>query len=479
MGVLDAAFWYLEDDHASLHIASVTVFDGPAPDYTEVLDAVERRLPELPRYRKKMRRVPLGLARPVWIDDPHFDLKFHVRRTALPSPGGDVELQTLAERLMSQSMDVDRPLWEAWFVEGLSDGRWAVVWKVHHSMVDGVGGMALLATMLDAAPDSILPPRRSWTARPEPGSLRLMGAALVDRSRSGYALVGTVADAARRPATALRTVGTVSRGLARYARAARPVDKSSLVGTLTSSRGFTWTSSDIADVATVRRVFGGSLNDVVLTMVTRGLRDLLASHDEWPGPHAVRCLVPVSVRGAGESQAGANRISALLADLPVQLDDPVEAYLAVVTHTADLKSSYEAVAGEKIVAFAGYLPSRAVRTALRAAFHVPQRFVSTVATNVPGPRWPLYFLGRRMIGIYPYVPIADRLRVAVAVTSYDGRLYFGVTSDRNSVTDADVLRDGLAAGLSELVAAASILSDFGTEDSRLGTTFHAELGKQA
>ncbi|MCW2496758.1 wax ester/triacylglycerol synthase domain-containing protein, partial [Jatrophihabitans sp.] len=197
LSLLDAGFWYLEDGHTSLHIASVTIFDGPAPSYPELVDAVERKLSALPRYRMRMRTVPFGIARPVWVDDRTFDLTFHVRHTALPAPGGDTELRALVERLMSQPMDADHPLWEAWLVDGMPDGQWAVVWKVHHSMVDGVGGMALLACMLDAGADSKPPPALEWHARPEPSPLRLVAAAATDRARSGAGVARSLAAAAR------------------------------------------------------------------------------------------------------------------------------------------------------------------------------------------------------------------------------------------------------------------------------------------
>ncbi|MCW2496915.1 WS/DGAT domain-containing protein, partial [Jatrophihabitans sp.] len=245
-----------------------------------------------------------------------------------------------------------------------------------------------------------------------------------------------------------------SRGLLRYATAARPVSKSSLVGRLESSRAFGWVSADLAEVSTVRHALGGSINDVVLAMVTRAFRDTLIARGEWPGPHSLRSLVPVSVRLPGDRSGADNRISALLADLPVHLERSSDAYRSIVEQTQQLKSSHEAVAGELIGELADLLPPRLTASALRAAFRVPQRFITTVTTNVPGPRWPLYLLGRRMTAIYPYVPLADRLRVGIAVTSYDGGLYFGITSDRDSVPNLDTFKEGLLTGLQDLLSEA-------------------------
>ncbi|MCW2644587.1 MAG: Acyltransferase [Pseudonocardiales bacterium] len=454
MSSLDAGFWHLESPHASMHIASVSVFAGPAPSHADLVQLFRHKLHLVPRYRQKMRTVPLGLARPGWVDDAHFDLSYHVRCTALPAPGTAEQLRRLVGRLMSQHLDPDRPLWETWLVEGLEDRQWALVSKVHHSMVDGIAGMDVLSTILDTSADPILPPVATWAPQPEPGLVALAGAALLDAGATPVRLVRGLGSATRRPQRTARLLATGLRGLIGYARAVRPTAATSLTGSIGRSRRYRWFGIEIADVARVREALGGSLNDVVLAIVTRGFRELLLHRAEEPVPQAVRCLVPVSVRKSDEHGRCDNRVSALLVDLPVEFADPVAGYGAVVTRMRELKSSDEAAAGELITELADQVPPAVLAATLRAAFRVPQRTLTTVATNVPGPRQPLYVLGHRMLAIYPYVPIADQLRIGVAVTSYDGRLFFGVTCDRDSVPDVDVLTAAIEDGLAELLKAA-------------------------
>lgn len=454
MSPLDSGFWHLEDGHASLHIASTAVFEGPVPNYAELVRLFQHKLPLIPRYRQRMRGVPFGLGRPVWVDDHDFDLTYHLRRTALPQPGSDEQLRRLVGRLMSQRLDRDKPLWETFAVEGLEDGRWALVTKIHHSMVDGLAGLDVLSRLLDTTPDAQLPPIEYWEPEPEPGVAALLGTALLDRvSAAGRAARGLAA-APLRPRHSAEMVAVGVRGLVDYAGALRPITATSLSGPIGSARRYRWVSVDLADVARVRRAFGGSVNDVVLAIVTHGFRELLHSRGEPPDPHAVRSLVPVSVRRPDERGRLNNRVSALLAELPVEFSDPVSAYRAVTVRMRELKSSPEAPAGELVTELADLLPPPLLAAVLHAAFRFPQRVLTTVTTNVPGSQQPLYALGRRMLMNYPYVPIADRLRIGVAVTSYDDRLYFGLTCDRDSVPDIDVVTGGIADGLAELVKAA-------------------------
>jgi diacylglycerol O-acyltransferase len=455
MTSLDAGFWQLESTHASLHIASVSVFAGPVPSHAEVLELFRHKLELVPRYRQKMRTVPLGLGRPGWVDDAHFDLTYHVRSTALPAPGTEEHLRRLVGRLMSQHLDRDRPLWETWLVEGLEGGQWALISKVHHSMVDGIAGMDVLSTILDTSPDPTVPPVTTWTPEREPAVTQLLGSALLDAGAVPVRLVRGLGSAARRPQQTARLVATGVRGLIGYARAVRPTAATSLAGSIGTARRYRWLSIEIADVARVRHALGGSLNDVVLAIVTRGFRALLLHRGEEPVPQAVRCLVPVSVRKSDEHGRCDNRVSALLVDLPVEFADPVTGYAAVVTRMRVLKSSDEAAAGELITELADHVPPAVLAATLHAAFRVPQRTLTTVTTNVPGPRRPLYALGRRLLAMYPYVPIADQLRIGIAVTSYDGHLFFGVTCDRDSVPDVDVLTAGIEDGLADLMKAAA------------------------
>ena len=446
---LDAAFLRLEDRSTSLHIASVAVFDGPAPTYEQVLAAYRAKLHLVPRYRQRVREVPLQLGRPVWVDDPHFSLTYHVRHTALPHPGSDSQLRTLVGRLMSQQLDRGKPLWETWVVEGLQGGRWAVVSKVHHSMVDGIAGTDLVSLVLDSSPDAVTPAALPPPVAREPGTVELLRTAVtgVPRPRPS-ALLRT----ARHPRSTARAAALTARGALSYVRLARPAAPSSLSGPLTPHRVWGCTSVTLDDVRVVRRVLGGTVNDVVLAAVTRGFRDLLLHRAEVPSRHEVRTLVPVSARAPDQRGRFDNRVTAVIAELPVAVAGPA-ARLAAVRHELDrLKHSGEAQFGVLVTSAAAYAPPLLLSLGLTGVFRVPHRHLVTVATNVPGPQQPLYLCGRQMRAYYPYVPIADRVRVGVAVTSYDGVLWFGVTADEDSTPDLQVLLDGIDSEVRELVA---------------------------
>lgn len=451
LSALDSAFLLLEDDRAFLHIGSVAVFEGPPPSLAEVRDAIARKLPLVPRYRQRLLTVRGQFGRPVWVDDPDFELEFHVRRTRVRSPGGDAELQVLAGELMSLPLDHDRPLWEDWLVHGLTGGRWALVTKVHHSMVDGIAGTDLLTTVLDkaATPDEV--PPDNFAPPPLPGQQALLMRAAREGLQAPYVDVGLALRGARHPRALLELGSATVRGMVGFAGAARLVRRTSLVGELGRRREFRWAEASLDDLRLVRESFGGTLNDVMLTTVTLAFQRLLVNRGEPLRNRAVRALVPVSVRHTDQHGQWDNRVSAILADLPVATRGSVAVLAAVSQRMDALKSSHEAEAGEVVTAMADLLPPQGLSAFLRIAFRLPQRVISTVATNVPGPRSELFLAGRRMLATYPYVPIADRLRIGVAVTSYGGRLLFGVTADSDSTPDVDVFRDGLVDALTELV----------------------------
>jgi WS/DGAT/MGAT family acyltransferase len=455
MSPLDAVFLEIEDAQpgTSLAISSVAVFEGPAPSAAEFTTAIRGRLPLVPRYRHKVRELPFDLGPPVWVDDPDFDLGYHLRRTALPQPGGDHELAVLMARVMSQRLDRARPLWEYWLVEGLSDGRWAMISKVHHCMVDGVSGTDLYRVVLDLGPEPGPAVPDDWHPGPEPSTARLAGLAIGDLAALPWRTTRALARTARSPAALGQLVRTTARGTAALATALVPTRASSLTGPLSAERRYAFARSTVEDVSTVRHAVGGTFNDVVMSAVTAGFRSLLISRGEAPTPHLIRSLVPVNVRAPGEESIRDNRVSSMLADLPIEIADPLERLAAVRAMFGRLKAEHEADAGAVLVRLAGHEPFLPVAAGLRLAWHVPQRNITTVTTNVPGPRQPLYALGRRCVEIIPYVPIASRLRVGVSMFTYDGALTFGITGDYDSATDVWTLAEGIEAGLAELVAA--------------------------
>jgi len=452
---LDALFVDAEDadPHTSMAIASIAVFEGPAPSHQEFLAYLAGRLPQVPRYRQKLRAVPFRLGRPVWADDPDFDLDYHVRRTALPAPGGDEELAALMARVMSQRLDRDHPLWEYWVAEGLAEDRWALISKVHHCMVDGVSGTDLYRVIFDFSPEPSPAAADSRAVSAEPSPVQLAALAALDvialPAREALALTDAMAD----PAGAARQVTDTARALAKLTPAMRPATGSSLSGHIGRQRRYTWARASLDDVKAIKRKLGGTVNDVALAAISGGFRTLLLARGEEPGPHMVRSLVPVSVRAPGEEDVYNNQVSAVLADLPVHIADPVERLAAVQAELLALKTSREAEAGEALTAVGRYTPFPVASWWVRLGFALPQRDIVTVTTNVPGPQQPLYGMGRRIAEIIPYVPIATTLRTGVSIFSYCGKMTFGITGDFATSPDLDVLAHGIEDGISELLKA--------------------------
>ena len=449
----DASFLHIEDAGPLMHIGSIAIFEGPAPAYDDIAAMVGSKLHMVPRYRQKVRTVPFDVERPVWVDDPHFRLAYHLRRTALPAPGEPDQLRALVGRIMSQRLDRQKPLWEMWIVEGLEDGHWALVSKVHHCLVDGVAGTDLLALLLDVEPEPkpVPSPAEVWDPDPEPSGLELLAEGLVQRVASPYEQLRGLRAVARAPRQFARLAGESGKGLLALRRLLNLTEQTSLSGPIGPHRVWAWARTDLDEVKEVRRAFGGTVNDVILATITRGFRDLLLSRGESVEGTVVRSLVPVSVRRDDERGTQNNRVSGMFANLPVGLDDPEERLRAITAQMAGLKESKMAVAGESLVSLSGFAPPMLLALGARVAARTAQRNINTVTTNVPGPQFPLYAGGRRMIEAFPYVPIGNGIRVAAAIFSYCGALNVGVTGDYDSAPDVDVLCRGVEEGMAELV----------------------------
>jgi diacylglycerol O-acyltransferase / wax synthase len=453
---MDASFLHVEDGVSHMHIASVAIFEGPAPGYGDVSRTIAGKLPLVPRYRQVVQFVPLDFGRPVWVDDPHFNIEYHVRHTALPPPGGEDELRKLVGRVMAQQLDRTKPLWEIWMVEGLEDGHWALLSKTHHAMVDGVSGTDLLAVIMDTTPAPSVPLPDEWEPAPAPSGAQLMTGAVLDMARSPYEQLRAVRASTRLPRQAARQLVEVLRGIAAMRGVVRRTPLSSLNGPIGPHRRYAWASTSVADIKTVRKALGGTFNDVVLAAITRGFRDLLLSREESVD-RVVRTLVPVSVRprdatgmavGDGSFE---NKVSAMFAELPVGLSDPIDRLHSVSAQMAGLKESNQALAAEAMTSLSGFAPPVLLAMGTRLASRAAQRNVNTVTTNVPGPQMPLFMVGRRMIKAYPYVPLAGQVRIGVAIFSYDGQVNFGITGDYDSAPDIDVLSRGIEDGMAELL----------------------------
>lgn len=460
MSPLDAAFLHLEDDVNHMHIGSIAIFEGPPPDFADVEAMLRGKLALVPRYRQIARSVPFDLGRPVWVDDEHFNLDYHLRHTALPAPGDENDLRHLVARLMSQQLDRAKPLWEMWVVEGLEDDRWALVSKVHHSVVDGVSGAELLSIIMDLSPEPSAPVPDGWHPDAAPTNAQLTGAAMADLARSPYEQMRAARAALRGPRQAFHQVAEVIGGVRSMSNLVRQTPVSTLNGPISTHRRYVWTDTTVAQIKAIRADVGGTFNDVVLAAITGGFRELLLSRDESID-RVVRTLVPVSVRPRDASGVAIgdgvqeNRVSAMFAELPVALADPVERLHAVSKQMDGLKESNQAMAGEALTSLTGFAPPMLLSLGGRVVARAPQRSVNTVTTNVPGPQIPLYCAGRLMERAYGYVPLMGHVRIGVAIFSYNGNVTFGVTGDYDAAPDIDVLCHGIESSMSELLDVAA------------------------
>jgi diacylglycerol O-acyltransferase / wax synthase len=467
MSPIDSSFLHVENATTPMHIGAVSIFAGPPPPFADLRAMVAGKLGLVPRYRQKIRFVPLAAGPPVWIDDPHFSLDYHLRHTAIPAPGGDHELRQMASRIFSQHLDRDKPLWELWAVEGLQGKRWALLSKVHHCMVDGVAATDLMSVMFsdETAPGAAAggggdaggngssgPPAREWSPAPEPTGPEVLVRTLVRRASPAGQL-----EALRRmagaPGETLRSLAEAARATAAASSSMRPVAASSLTGPIGPHRRWSWAEARLSDVKAVRSELGGTVNDVVLTLITNGFRELLDTRGEdVPEDRIVRTMVPVSVRRKGERGVYNNRVSAVFAGLPVGLSDPVERLHTIRAEMDGIKESKQAVAGDVLTSMSGFAPPLLLALGSRLVTLSPRLNMHTATTNVPGPQQPVMTLGRRLLQSYPFIPVVGSIRIVVGIFSYDGGLYFGVTGDYDGAPDIDALTEGIGSGMADLLA---------------------------
>jgi diacylglycerol O-acyltransferase / wax synthase len=454
LSTLDAEFLHLEDGISHMHIAGGCVFAGPPPTMDELSRLVDGKMHQIPRYRQRVRSVPLELGRPIWADDPHFHLGYHLRRTALPSPGDDAAFCALMGRLMSQELDRDRPLWETWLVEGLEDGNWAIIFKIHHCLVDGVAGAGLLEVLLDLAPTTEVPAPLPWEPAPEPnGAVKVLGA-WAGLARDAATAARGLPGAIRNPVSATRSAVPIAQGLVRWLGHLGSTSSLSVEGAIGPHRSWAHANVALTEVKAVGKAFGATVNDVVLAAVTGGYRDLLIERGDDVETAVFRSLVPVSTRRDDGRGVLDNRVSAMLYELPVGVADPVERLRVVQEQLGALKGSRMADAGAVMTEIGDLAPPAAVgtvsRLATRAMRRLPQRSINTVTTNVPGPQFPLYCLDRELVEYRPFVPIFHGVRVGTAILSYNGTVCFGVTGDYATTPQVDVVADGAVRAVHEL-----------------------------
>ncbi|MGO9884875.1 MAG: WS/DGAT/MGAT family O-acyltransferase [Solirubrobacteraceae bacterium] len=452
---LDSSFLHLERDSAHMHVAACMVFDGQPPEYEELVDEIVSRLHLVPRYRQKLAFVPLNQGRPVWVDDPHFNVAFHVRHTALPRPGGEQQLKRLAGRVFSQALDRSRPLWELWLVEGLSDDRFAVLSKTHHALVDGVSGVDIATVLFDSSPDPmpVSPSDQEWIPRPLPSRVQLLADALLERATVPAEIVRGARATLRGPRQVAGRVVRAASGVGAMAWAGLNVAPSSPLNVkIGPHRRFTWVSGNLQEFKAVKNALGGTVNDVVLAAVAGALGRYLRLHSEPTAEVMLKAMVPVSVRADVERGALGNRVAAMWAPLPVGVTDPVQRLLTISAAMDGIKESGQAVGAQVLTELSGFAPPTIMAQAAR--LQARQRLFNVVVTNVPGPQHSLYMLGRRLEAAFPMVPLAENQALGIAIMSYDGQLNFGLNADYDALADLEVLADELRASIDELVAAA-------------------------
>ncbi|MGY1832342.1 wax ester/triacylglycerol synthase family O-acyltransferase [Geodermatophilus sp. SYSU D01180] len=442
LSTLDASFLYLEDDGVPIHVAGVLVLEPVEGGLDTLAELVEARLPLVPRYRQRIVPVPGHLANPVWADDPDFDVAYHVRRSAVPRPGTEAQLLDLVSRVTSRPLDRGRPLWEVYLVEGLSGGRVAVVTKTHPALVDGLGAVDIAQVLLDPSPDAPVPAADDWAPRRVPGRVELVRDALGEYVQRPTAVLETARSAVGDLRSTAARVRGVAGGLVRAARSAVvPAPHGPLARTLGNQRRVAVARADLEDLKAIRKAHGGTINDVLLTVLSGALRDWLLSRGEPVlGSTAVRALVPVSVQGEDQDAPGSS-VAAYLVDLPVGEPNPWVRLARLSYAMRGVTGSGRSVRADTLVALTGFAPPTLHALGARAARGLSRRMFNLVVTNVPGPQVPLYAAGSRMLEVFPVVPLVGGQGLAVGMTSYDGHVHVGLNADRDGVGDVDVLAD--------------------------------------
>src|SRR4051794_40224471 len=455
LSAVDATFLAQERANSHMHVGAGLIFEGPAPPDDDFPTQIRSRLHLLPRHRPKPAFPPVETGRPVWIDDSSFNLEYHVRHTALPAPGSEAQLRALAARIHSQRLDRAKPLWETWLVQGLEDGRFALISKTHHALVDGIAGVDLMTVLFDATPVPQELPHEGepWEPAPEPHALQLAARGVRGLAALPFELAGRAATALTHPGESLEQLREALEGIGEVAWAGlNPAPATPLNVPIGPHRRLAFVRNDLADFKRVKEALGGTVNDVVLAVVAGGLRTWLRSRGVRTEGLELRALVPVSVRTRDQQKTMGNRIVAMRGPLPVYVEDPV-ARLRVVRQAMDgLKESKQAVGAEVISGLEAFAPPTILAQASRLQFST--RLFNLLVTNVPGPQLPLYVLGRELEDLFPIAFLPENQSLAVAVISYNGRMDFGLLGDYDSMDDLDELGTALKDSLEELVVAA-------------------------
>jgi diacylglycerol O-acyltransferase len=450
---VDASFLHQEDADSHMHIGAVTIFEGPPPPFVEVAEHIRSRLHLVPRYRQKLAYPPFESGRPLWIDDASFNIEYHVRHSALPAPGTEQQLHRLAARIASQQLDRSKPLWECWFVEGLEDGRFALIFKTHHALVDGVSGVDLATVLFDLAPVPQPPEQEPWQPRPEPTGAELVAAGVAGFAKTALSVAERTIVAATNPAAAVDALREAVEGIGEVVWAGlNPAPETPLNVPIGPHRRYAVVRNRLDDFRYVKSVLGGTVNDVVLAVVAGALARWLRSRGVRTEGLELRALVPVSIRPKDQRGALGNQLVLMRGPLPVYIRDPVARLRFVKQQMDGLKESKQAVGARVLADVQQMAPPTILAQASRLQFST--RLFNLIVTNVPGPQFPIYMLGREMLNFFPIAFLPKGHGLAIAIMSYNGAIDFGLLGDYDALPDIDTLADGIEDGLAQLRGAA-------------------------
>jgi len=449
---VDASFLLQESAVSHMHIGGLVVAEGPPPTREEFLEAIRLRLHLVPRYRHKLAHTVWDSNRPVWVDDPSFNLEYHIRHSALPAPGEWRQLEELTARIFSQQLDRSRPLWEIWMVEGLHDDRFALITKTHHALIDGIAGVDLATVLFDISPEP--PPasrsRRPWQPRAEPGAAQLLARGVLGTVRAGAQIADGLVEAVTHPERAVRVARDALEGISELVWAGlNPAPETPLNVPIGPHRRFVSVNSNLADFRRVKDAFGGTVNDVVLAVVSGALRSFMEDRGVRTEGLEMRALVPVSVRAEDERGEVGNRVAAMRSPLPVYIADPLQRLAFVRQAMAGLKESKQALGAEVIAGAQSFAPPTLLAQASRLNFST--RLFNLLITNVPGPQFPLYVLGREMASVVPVAFLPENHALAIAIMSYNGQMNFGLLGDFDAMHDLEEFGELIAGELAGFV----------------------------
>ena len=456
LSAVDASFLHQEKRASHMHVGALVIFEGPPPGREDFSAHIESRLGLVPRYRQRLAFPRFEMGRPFWVDDPSFNLDYHVRQTALPQPGSGDQLRQLVGRIFSQRLDRSKPLWEVWLVQGLEDNRFALISKTHHALVDGVSGVDIATVLFDLEPvPQQVEAGEGWTPSPVPSDVELVAEGVKGLVKTPLSLAGRAIGALQSPGRSVAQAREAAEGLGEVLWAGlNPAPDVPLNVEIGPHRRVFWVQSRLADFKDIKDALGGTVNDAVLAVVAGALGRWLRTRGLRTEGLELRALVPVSIRSEDEQGTLGNRIAAMRAALPVYVEDPVERLRHVQESMGNLKQSKQALGAEVISGLQDFAPPTLLAQASRLNFST--RLFNLIVTNVPGPQFPLYLLGREMLEIVPIAFLPENHALAIAIMSYNGKVDFGLLGDYDAMPDLEALAGDLEAAIADLSRAAGV-----------------------